>query len=476
MSDVLLADGDAPAQHAGALLLGNGVRDEHSALLVLESARATGACAVVLRAPFAEAIADTATQRDVTVLELQPMVSWTHFVWLVRSILDQSAGSSDAIAHHPVDYGELFEFADAAAAIVSAPVTIEDAFSRVLAYSALQDTADPVRISTIVGRRVPEPVVRHFRSRGVFRKLMAATEPFRVAAGDDVLERLVVPVRAGREFLGSVWVVDPGVLSDDQLAELVRTASVIALHLLRLRAVFGAARRVTIERLRSVLITGDETADRLPAGPWRVVALGNASTDTDFRLELWELTLRRLGWSQPLLTDVDGVPVTLASAVGRLPGSWLWLCEAAASLADQMDALLAAGRQASTAADLPRSRADALDVLALARAGSVRTPVTSDDVWHELVIARAVASMSGASPGPIDALRAHDVDHSSDYVGTLREILAYPAEPTRAAARLGIHPNTLRNRRAAIVALLDVDLDDPRIRLALALAVESLSA
>ncbi len=411
VTDVLLADGDAPARDAGAVVLGNGVVDEAGALDVLRFAAGSHACAVVLREPFADlpVVHRQAADMQVTVLELQRLVSWTHFVWLVRSVLDQSAGSSDALVAHPVDYGELFEFADAAAAIVSAPVTVEDAFSRVLAYSALQDTADPVRISTIVGRRVPEQVVKHFRSRGVFRTLHAATEPFRVPAGDDgVLERLVVPVRAGRELLGSVWVVDPGPLSERQLAELVRTSSVIALHLLRLRAVFGAARRVTIERLRSVLITGDESTDRLPAGPWRVVALGRGSADSDsdsgFRLELWELALRRLGWSQPLITDVDGVPMALVSAEpGTGPGSWSWLRDAASALPDQVDALLVAGRTAVTAAELPRSRADALDVLALARSGAVVAPTTSDDVWHELVIARAVASLAGTARSPVRA-------------------------------------------------------------------------
>ncbi|MDR2280677.1 MAG: helix-turn-helix domain-containing protein [Gordonia sp. (in: high G+C Gram-positive bacteria)] len=471
VTDVLLADGDLPSHDAGTLLLGNGAHDVDSALEVLQAAGAVQAAAVVLRAPYAESpeVAAVAADLGLSVLELRPIVSWTHFVWLVRSVLDQSTSSAGALVAHPVDYSELFEFADAAAAIVSAPVTIEDAFSRVLAYSALQDTADPVRISTIVGRRVPEHVVKHFRSRGVFRTLHAATEPFRVAASSDgVLERLVVPVRAGRELLGSIWVVDPGPLSDEQLAELVRTTSVVALHLLRLRAVFGAARRATIERLRSVLITGDESSDRLPDGPWRVVALGNTSVDEGFGLELWEITLRRSGWSQPLLTEVDGIPMALVTATGRRAGSWAWL-SATAQAPSRTGTHLAAGRVADVAADLPRSRADAIDVLALQRAGTVPTPATSDDAWHEVVITRAVASLAGTAPSPVDVLARHDAEHSTAHVQTLREILASPAEPTRAAARLGIHPNTLRNRRNAIVALIGVDLDDARVRLALSL-------
>ncbi|EWM15949.1 hypothetical protein [Kutzneria sp. 744] len=68
-------------------------------------------------------------------------------------------------------FGDLFRLADAVAAVIDAPVTIEDANSRVLAYSTRQDRTDPARVSTIMGRRVPDDVLARFRSRGVFRQL-----------------------------------------------------------------------------------------------------------------------------------------------------------------------------------------------------------------------------------------------------------------------------------------------------------------
>ena len=42
--------------------------------------------------------------------------------------------------------------------VVGGPVTIEDQQSRVLAYSYRQEDVDPVRVQTILGRRVPEDV------------------------------------------------------------------------------------------------------------------------------------------------------------------------------------------------------------------------------------------------------------------------------------------------------------------------------
>ncbi|NED17226.1 hypothetical protein G3I31_03470, partial [Streptomyces sp. SID9913] len=51
-----------------------------------------------------------------------------------------------------------------------------------------------------------------------------------------------------------------------------------------------------------------DTEPVLPAGPWRVVALGSPEGTGDIRrqLDLWESVARRFGWHQPLLADLDG--------------------------------------------------------------------------------------------------------------------------------------------------------------------------
>ncbi len=86
----------------------------------------------------------------------------------------------------------------------------------------------------------------------------------------------------------------------------MQTSSVVALHLLRLRAQADLSRRVAADRLRGVLsgnVSG--AADWLPAGPWRVVALGGEG-DPVRLLDLWESVCRRHAWNQPLLADLDG--------------------------------------------------------------------------------------------------------------------------------------------------------------------------
>ncbi|NEW42206.1 PucR family transcriptional regulator [Nocardia cyriacigeorgica] len=485
--DVVLADScDEIYPDSEVLVLCHGVRDEASALEVLSRSARAKATAVVLESQVAASadVLERAEALGLAVIALQPAASWTHVMWLIRAILDHSAAPDGLDARNVSSYSELFTFADAAAAIVSAPVTIEDAHSRVLAYSELQESVDRARISTIVGRRVPEPVLRHFTSRGVFRRLHTSGEPIWVDSGPDgVLPRLIIPVRAGRELLGSIWVVDPGPIPEEQLRDLTQTASVVALHLLRLRAVSGTARRVTIERLRAALITPDEeSATWLPNGPWRVAALVRESDQEDlqYQLEHWELTLRRFGWARPSVTEVDGLPMTVVASEGspRVAGTWPWLRGLSSDMrAQDATVIVVAGCAVSSAGELPRSRSEAAELRELARTGRTSPISAIEDAWHEVVIARVTSGLKRSptlDTSPLSRLIAADRERGTEYVRTLATYLAYHGEPKRAAQQLLVHPNTLRYRMNTIADLLGVDLKDSRIRLALHLQSLSL--
>ncbi len=114
------------------------------------------------------------------------------------------------------------------------------------------------------------------------------------------------------------------------LAELSNAASVLALHLLRLRAQADVARRSAIDRLRTVLrqFSPDNPLDvRLPPRPWRVVALSSPEGyDVPQQLDLWESTGRRHGWSDPHLADLDGIVLAVVTDTEG-PGSWPWLAK-----------------------------------------------------------------------------------------------------------------------------------------------------
>jgi DNA-binding PucR family transcriptional regulator len=60
------------------------------------------------------------------------------------------------------------------------------------------------------------------------------------------------------------------------------------------------------------------------------------------------------------------------------------------------------------------------------------------------------------------------------YADTLRAVLQLPADPSRAARSLHMHPSTLRHRMKRIRRLVQYDDQDALSRLALILQAESL--
>ncbi len=398
------------------------------------------------------------------------------------------------------EHRDLFDLADAVASVAGAAATIEDNESRVLAYSSGHDESDPARVSTIIGRRVPSQLVSHFRAAGVFQRLARSDEPFVVPAGPGLSARLVVPIRAGKEWLGSLWLLRESLPETELAAELRETASVIALHLVRRRLEADARRRDTAEMLRLALVTGEGAAGD---GPWRVVALaGTAASGTEeLHTDVWIETLRRHGWSDPRVADVDGTVFTVVTepegseaGTGRgdrgevsagppgstrrtsrtaEAGSWPWLAALARPTPSRLtDGIaLAAGRPARTVDAWPRARAEAAELAGLRRRGRVdAATLTFEHAWAAVALDRATAAIDPETiGGPVAALLAHDATHGTAYAPTLRAWLAHAGAPSRAALALDIHVNTLRHRMNRLREVVDVDLDDPDERLALSL-------
>lgn len=485
VTDVVIADDDRfDSETHGHLVLGPGIHERSRAVELLHRAARAGACAVVLPAPTASEsiVVDEAESLEVGLVELQPTTSWTQLVWLIRSVIDHFTAGVGSESFEEPSRDALFVLADAAAAVVRAPVTIEDVESRVLAYSELQGTADATRISTIVGRRVPENVIRHFRSRGIFRRLHGCDTPIRIDSGPEgFLPRLVVPIRVGRQLLGSIWVIDPEPVSTDRMRELTRTASVAALHLIRLRAQSEIARRVSADRLRALLVAPDDNSTvPLPPGPWRVVALSSARGGcAEAQLALHEVIFRRRGWHQPLLTTIDDVPVAVVSDTGQstMAGTWEWLRTTVAT-SEVADVSALAGTAVPVLGDLSGSASEAMELVALAREGRlVTSSATFEDAWTDILLARARSALL-ATPrdvGRMQVLIDHDRQRGSELVATLATYLDHYGEPKQAARELHVHPNTLRYRMRQIIDLSGLDLTNHRVRLAVALVLDAIA-
>ncbi|MDQ2796601.1 MAG: helix-turn-helix domain-containing protein, partial [Actinomycetota bacterium] len=202
----------------------------------------------------------------------------------------------------------------------------------------------------------------------------------------------------------------------------------------------------------------------------RVVALSRPTDPSDddigADLDLWESTLRRSGWRQPLVADLDDHVYTVVQADGDRPGSWAWLADHVRSpqLTSHSGTRACAGSKVGVPADLAGSRAAAAELASLIDVDDV-TP-TTEDRWVDIAAARAVSALGAPDRfgGPVPVLREHDGrvrGTRSAYLPSLAAWLDHPGEPSVAARALGVHVNTLRHRMVRMSEVADLPLDDP---------------
>ncbi len=270
--------GEPTPLDSGDLVLAVGTAaDSAAALNLVRGAGRAGASAVAFRSNTAlsPALVQVAEAAGVALLWIEPAMAWSQLHTLVRSAVATAGadGGSDQLGG-PI--GDLFSLANAIAAMVGGPTTIEDPRSTVLAFSSLGEPIDEARRATILGRRVPEDWLQRLQNDGVFRRLWAAEGVIRVDY-PQIQPRLATAVRAGGELLGSIWVAEDA-RPLDAAAEraLLEAAGLAALHLIRARSSEDLERTRRSGLLRS-LLEGNAVSELLaeaigvPAGSYATV-------------------------------------------------------------------------------------------------------------------------------------------------------------------------------------------------------------
>jgi hypothetical protein len=278
---------EEPVLPRQALVLGVGLREPAEIARLLRVLGRQQAAGLVLRAPvtLSDELTTAAEESGVALLALTPGASWAQLAALLRSLLAEGdVGDAGPQTLGGMPSGDLFALANAMAALLDAPVTIEDRSSRVLAFSGRQDEADASRVETILGRQVPERYSRQLVERGVFDQLYRSDRPVYVAGLDDVtLPRVAVAVRAGDEVLGSIWAAVRAPLSEERTQALCDAARVVALHMLRIRAGADVERRLRTDLVSTALEGGAgarEALNRLGLTDQPVVVLALAMLDS----------------------------------------------------------------------------------------------------------------------------------------------------------------------------------------------------
>ena len=248
----------APPLERGDVVLSVGVSVDGSAAGdLLDRAGRAGAVAVIIKADAetaAEDLVTSAKSAGVALLAIDPDVAWGQLYSLLRTAT-ASLGVENGPGPGGAAVGDLFTLANAVAAMVGGPATIENPESTVLAYSSLDEPIDDPRRDTILGRRVPADWLRRLQDDGVFQRLWGTEAPIRIAYDEPGFRtRLAIAVRAGGQILGSLWVAEGRTpLGPEAEAAIREAARIAALHLVRHQMADYLDRRRGSELLRSVL-------------------------------------------------------------------------------------------------------------------------------------------------------------------------------------------------------------------------------
>ncbi|MGI5185679.1 PucR family transcriptional regulator [Dactylosporangium sp. CA-152071] len=488
---------DEPVLPQHALVLGVGVGDAAETARLLRTLGRQEAVALVVRAPVPADpdLAAAAAESGVALLGLTRGASWAQLAALLRSLLAEGdVGDAEPQTLGGVLAGDLFALANAIAALLDAPVTIEDRSSRVLAYSGRQDEADRSRIETILGRQVPERYSRQLTDRGIFRDLYRSDQPVYVEPGGDdffLLPRVAVAVRAGDEILGSIWAAVQGPPNLDRMQALRDAARVVALHMLRIRAGADVERRLRTDLLSTALEGGPGALDALtrlgladrpvavlglallprPDDPSGVTADAGLATE---RQRLADALAMHIGAVHPrsaaaLVGDVvyGLVPV----ARGRADGAVRIATDFLDRVGERTPAVAGIGPVAQDLAGLAAARAEADRALRVLRTGNTagRRVARLADVHVEallLDLADVVSARGDRPSGAVANLLAYDAKHNTNLVDTLRAWLDAFGDAVAAAAAMYVHPNTFRYRLRRVAEVGPLDLRDPDARFA----------
>ncbi|WP_344865485.1 PucR family transcriptional regulator [Amycolatopsis ultiminotia] len=490
---------DTALPSASAVVLGVGVREPDEVVRLLHSYGGRGAAALVVRVPVEPTpeVRRAAEKSGVALLGLATGASWAHLAAMLRTLLaegDVGEGSPQTLGGVPS--GDLFALANAVAALLDGPVTIEDRASRVLAFSGRQDEADQGRVETILGRQVPQRYTRGLTRAGVFERLYREPGPVYVDPAEQDFEmdvpRVAMAVRAGDEILGSIWAAVPGPLTAERTQALIDASKVVALHLLRLRAGADVERRLRADLVSTALEGG-------PAAPEAIARLGLLGQQAtvlamglagDPETERGADDVRRVAERQRLadalamhLSAVQ--PRSAVALVGEvaygivpMPGGEEDCADRAVRLAGaflertghRVAAAIGIGPPATDGSGFGRSRAGAdraLRVL-LAQDGPRRVAIVSDVHVDALMLELAdlAAARGDEVGGPLARLLDYDERHQSQLVHTLRCWLDAFGDVVAAAAKAYVHPNTFRYRLRRLAEVGEIDLDDPEQRFA----------
>lgn len=437
--------------------------------------------AIFIKEP-SNTVITTATNHGVAVVAVEPKARWERLYLLVNHVFAHHGDQTNPLSDSNTD---LFGLAQSIAERIHGMVSIEDAHSGVLAYSASDEEADELRRLSILGRAGPAEHVRWITQRGIFGILRSGNDVVRVHERPELglRPRWAIGIHLPDRFAGTIWVQQGKRELAEDAEDILRGAAVLAArimahlaarpsaHSMHLHQVLGLAENngLAITTLAQALdITADGRAavigfdtsshhQRLPD----VVALSASAFRADAQVAAQGSRIYVLlpdsGSSAHVSSWTRGTIATLRNELGVQLRAVI--AAPVAGLSAVANARYEIDRVLDSAARHPVAISQ---VTTLAEA---RTTVLLDDI----------VTLIGNHERLIDP-RAHQLREQDPVLAhTLAVYLDNCGDIATAARLLHVHPNTVRYRIRRIEKIMSTSLANPEIRLVLALSLRALA-
>lgn len=461
-----------------------GVGDDEALRWIDKQVRGHTPVAIFVKEP-SNALVTAAVAAGSAVVAVEPRARWERLYQLVNHVFEHH---TPAELGGPVDDSgtDLFGLAQSLADRIHGMVSIENAQSHVLAYSASDDEADELRRLSILGRAGPPEHLKWIGQWGIFDALRAGSDVVRVAERPELglRPRLAIGIhQAGTPvFGGTIWVQQGSQALAEDAEQMMRGAAVLAA---RIMARLAARPSTHARRVQQLLgLVDGEPAD-VPAiarelgltadGPAALIGLDTPDTGTrPARLaDVLALSASAFRHDAQVASHGSRIYVVLPqTATTRAITSWVrgTIGSLRTELGVQLRAAIAAPVAGLT--EVAGARIEVDRVLASAQRHPISIgQVTSLAEARTTVLLDEVVTLVGSDERLVDP-RIRDLSaRDPSLTATLRAYLDSFGEIGAAAQALQVHPNTVRYRVRRIEKLLSTSLADPEVRLLFSLGL-----
>ncbi|HKI42760.1 MAG TPA: helix-turn-helix domain-containing protein, partial [Mycobacterium sp.] len=468
-----------------------GVTDAEALRWIADQARERVPVAIFAKEP-SDALVTAAVAAGSAVVAVEPRARWERLYQLVNHVLEHHGDRADPADDSATD---LFGLAQSLADRIHGMVSIENAQSQVLAYSASNDEADELRRLSILGRAGPPEYLEWIGQWGIFDALRAGGDVVRVAERPELglRPRLAIgiyqPPAAPRRppvFAGTIWVQQGSQPLADDADEILRGAGVLAARIMSRLAARPSthARRVQqLLGLTDLEISEPDVAaiarelDLATDGSAALIGWDTAGTESRPARLADVLALSASAFRRDAQVVSHGSRIYVVLPQAATPrGVTSWVRGTIGALRTELGVQLRAVIAAPLAglAGVAAARTEVDRVLDSAERHPISIgQVTSLAEARTTVLLDEIVTLVGGDERLVDPrireLRAQD----PALADTLRTYLDSFGDIAAAAQSLRVHPNTVRYRVRRIEKLMSTSLADPEVRLLFSLGLRA---